>query len=223
MSVPQSAAPLGCLHCCWHAQDFSRERKSRHFPFCLGYESNSTHKIRYSNLSIENTTGRRPLPQWTFYFFHALTITCLILIIVGITGDMSPEALLYPDIKIKVGTILYVVSWAIMCLFLTILVRRRDSLEKGERRILLAVLISAPLILVRILYSVFMWFLHHPDFSLFDGNITVQLVMAVLEEIIVVIACLAVGITLRVRDRTPPKEAETAASYQLLDPQAPKP
>lgn len=119
--------------------------------------------------------------------------------IAGITANMSSEGLAHPDIKTKVGMILYVVSWAQMVLLLLVLVIRRGSLERGEHRTLLAVAISSPFILVRVLYALFVWFLHNSAFSMINGNVTVQLVMSVLEEFAVVIVCLAVGLTLRVR------------------------
>ncbi|KAL5362550.1 hypothetical protein BJX96DRAFT_177251 [Aspergillus floccosus] len=171
-----------------------------------------------ANLSIENTTGRRPLHQYFFYLFHAVTITSLALTIAGITADMSPQAMQNPNIKIKIGMVLYIISWVQMCLYLAILAWHHDSLEKGERRTLVAVVVSAPFVLVRILYSFLMWFLHNSDFGLFDGNVTVQLVMAVLEEFVVVIVCLGIGMTLRVRGKASQCEEE-----HLLASYAPKP
>jgi hypothetical protein len=174
-------------------------------------------------LSIENTTGRRPLHQYFFYLFHAVTITSLALTIAGITADMSPQAMQNPNIKIKIGMVLYIISWAQMCLYLGILGWHQASLEKGERRTLVAVAVSAPFVLVRVLYSVLMWFLHNSDFGLFGGNVTVQLAMAVLEEFVVVIVCLGIGMTLRVRDQVFRGEEESAASDHLLASYAPKP
>jgi hypothetical protein len=176
-----------------------------------------------SNLSVRNTTGRQPLPDFAFYFFHCLTITCLALTVAGITADMSPQAMENPDIKIKVGVILFIVSWVVMCLFLAVLIWQRDSLDKGEHRNIVAVVVSAPFLLVRILYSVVMWFSHNPDFSLFNGNVTVQLVMSVLEELVVVVVCLAVGMTLRVRGKTSSHEEEVDASGHLLASYVPRP
>ncbi|OGE56183.1 hypothetical protein PENARI_c003G06485 [Penicillium arizonense] len=173
--------------------------------------------------SMYGTPLQGPLPHFVFYLFHALTITCLALTVASITADMSPWAMQNPDIKIKVGVILYIISWAVMCLFLAILAWHLDSLEKGEHRILVAVTISAPFFLVRIHYSVFMWFSHNPDFSLFKGNVTVKLVMCVLEEVVVVVVCLAIGMTLRVLGKTSSREEEADSSGHLLASYAPKP
>lgn len=114
---------------------------------------------------------------------------------------MSAEGLMNPDIKTKVGMILYVVAWALLVLILLALARHSGSMEKGERRSLVAVAISTPFILVRVLYALFVWFLHDAMFSLMNGNVTVQLVMAVLEEFAVVIVCLGIGLTLQVRGK----------------------
>lgn len=123
----------------------------------------------------------------------------MVLSIVGMTENMTLEGLKHPNVKVKVGMILYVVSWAHMCLFLAILAIRRRSLEKGEGRTLLAVAISSPFIFVRVLYAMLVWFLATSAFNIFNGNVTIQLVMSVLEEFAVVIVCLSFGLTLNVR------------------------
>lgn len=165
-----------------------------------------------SNLSIEHTRGHPALPPLTFRFFRLLTVAAMVLSITGITANMSAEGLAHPDIKTKIGMILYGVCWAQMVLMLLILAIHRSSLERGEHRTLLAVAISSPFILVRLLYAFFVWFLHNPTFSMIGGNVTVQLVMSVLEEFVVVIACLAVGLTLRVRVEEPRRGEEAALS-----------
>lgn len=125
---------------------------------------------------------------------------------------MSAEGLAHPDIKTKIGMILYAVSWAQMVLILVVLAMHQGSLERGEHRTLLAVAVSSPFILVRLLYAFFVWFLHNSTFSMIGGNVTVQLVMSVLEEFVVVIVCLAVGLTLRVRDKQSRRGEEAALS-----------
>ena len=156
--------------------------------------------LKHSNESIKHTAGREPVPSILFRLFRAQAAAALAISIVGITANMSAEGLQYPDIEIKVGMILYVVLFGQMILYVIILAIRRRSIEKGEHRALLAVALSSPLILVRLLYVFFVWFLHDSTFSMLDGNVTVLLFMSVLEEIVVVIICLAVGLTLQVRD-----------------------
>lgn len=138
----------------------------------------------------------------------------MVLSIVGLTANMSAEGLQHPDIKVKIGMILYVVSWAVMVAMLAVVALRKGSVERGEKRTLLAVALSSPFILVRVLYAFFVWFLDNSKFSLLNGNVTVQLVMAVLEEFVVVIICLAVGMTLRIRSQEPQESDREALSSQ---------
>lgn len=133
----------------------------------------------------------------------------MVISIVGITANMSAEGLSHPDIKAKIGMILYLVAGGQLCLLVAFLAMRRDTIERGEKRTVLAAAISMPFILVRLVYAALIWFLHNSAFSMIGGNVTVQLVMSVLEEFAIVIACLGVGITLRVREKE--NRAEEAA------------
>lgn len=140
--------------------------------------------------------------------------------IAGLTANMSAEGLQHPDIKVKVGMIIYAVCYGIMVALLAILAARRNSIERGEKRTLLAVALSSPFILVRLLYAFFVWFLNSPRFSILNGDVTILLVMSVLDEIVVVIICLVVGMTLRVRNRGPRESDGEAfqASHPLHKP-----
>ncbi|KAF3398041.1 hypothetical protein F1880_006112 [Penicillium rolfsii] len=153
-----------------------------------------------ADLSIEKVTGRTALPRVTFPFFRILTVAAMVLSIVGLTANMTAEGLQHPDVKVKIGMILYVVSWVVMVAMLAVVALQKGSIERGEKRTVLAVAVSSPFILVRVLYAFFVWFLNNSKFSLLNGDVTVQLVMAVLEEFVVVIVCLGVGMTLRVRN-----------------------
>lgn len=73
-------------------------------------------------------------------------------------------------------------------------------IQNGERRLVLAVAISVPFILVRLIYSAILSFAHNPRFNLISGSVTINLVMAVLEEFVVIIVCLGIGLTLRVHN-----------------------
>ncbi|KAJ5167338.1 uncharacterized protein N7482_006119 [Penicillium canariense] len=172
-----------------------------------------------ADMSIEKTSGRTALPRITFPFFRILTVVAMILSIVGITANMSAEGLQHPDIKVKIGMILYVVCWVVMLALLAVLAMHRGSIERGEKPTLLAVALSSPFILVRLLYAFFVWFLHNSEFSMLDGNVTIQLVMVVLEEFAVVAICLTVGMTLRVRGHESRRgEEEVMPAYSSSKP-----
>ena len=67
------------------------------------------------------------------------------------------------------------------------------NLPWGEKRILFAVTASLPFLAVRLLYSILTDFAVSSNFSIFNGNVTVQLCMAIIEEFIVVVIYLIVG------------------------------
>ncbi|OJJ34859.1 hypothetical protein ASPWEDRAFT_182996 [Aspergillus wentii DTO 134E9] len=150
-----------------------------------------------ANESIKRKGGS-PINEVFFTALRILTIVGLILCIVALSRGLTVESLQHPDVKIKIGMILFLVAWAMLCFLLAILTLHRSQIEKGEHRLLLAVAISAVLILVRLIYSMLAWFLANSTFNILNGNMTVQLVMSVLEEFGVVIVCIAVGLTLRV-------------------------
>ncbi|KAL4809503.1 hypothetical protein BDV18DRAFT_157258 [Aspergillus unguis] len=150
-------------------------------------------------LSRANESTSTPLPKPFFSLFRILTIVALALTISGITSNMSQEGMLHPNTQVKVGMILYLVSWAFLILLLGILYSRRWSIEKHEHRALVAVGVSAPLILVRVIYAMLVWFLADDAFNALGGNQTAKLFLSVFVEMGVVFVCLGVGLTLRVR------------------------
>ncbi|KAJ5948200.1 hypothetical protein N7466_001215 [Penicillium verhagenii] len=153
--------------------------------------------------SIKKVTGYG-LPELpTFRAFRLLNIVALILCITGITLNMNDNGTISSNIEAKIGMVLYIVSWVFMMVLLAILNTRRGGLEPLEKRTLLAVAISSPFILVRVIYAVLVWFLDDKTFSMTGGNETVTLVMSVLMEFAVVITILGIGITLPVRGKAP--------------------
>lgn len=136
----------------------------------------------------------------------------MVVAIVGITANMSAEGLAHPDVKAKIGMILYLVAGGQLCLMVALLAMHQGSIQSGEKRCVLAVAISTPFLLVRLVYATLIWFLHDSTFSMIGGNVTVQLVMSVLEEFAIVIVCLGVGLTLRVRRRENRTQSEPAST-----------
>ncbi|CAI7593945.1 unnamed protein product [Penicillium manginii] len=164
-------------------------------------------------LSRANQSMARPiLHRLTFTAFRVTTIVALALTVSGITWNMTPEALKTPNTEVKVGMILYFVSWVLLCVGLAVLFLRRSKIAEGENRNLLAVAVCVPFLLIRTIYALLLWFVANNTFNALDGNTTVQLVMSVLEEMVIVFVCLGIGFTLHVREKNwksvPNKEAE---------------
>ncbi|KAJ5943797.1 hypothetical protein N7516_003965 [Penicillium verrucosum] len=150
-----------------------------------------------ANDSIMRKTAK-PLPQIIFRVIGIISLVAVILSIVGATTNSNIGQGLVTT-ESKVGLVLYLVTWiGVFGLFLLFL-QRNQSIEDGEHRLLLAVGISLPLILVRLVYSFIYSFGHKSEFNMVSGNVTIQLVMSVLEEIVVVFVCLGIGLTLQVR------------------------
>lgn len=57
------------------------------------------------------------------------------------------------------------------------------------------------ILFIRLMYSILSIFKHDSTFNLFSGNVTVFLVMDVLEEIIVVYIMMLTGLTLQLREK----------------------
>ena len=67
------------------------------------------------------------------------------------------------------------------------------NLPPGEKRILYAVLLSLPLLAVRLLYSLLVDFDNNGTFNIIGGNATVQLCMAIIEEFVITYFFLVAG------------------------------
>lgn len=101
--------------------------------------------------------------------------------------------------KTKASLVLFLVAWLGLGILLLLVGARFSSIEAGEHCLLFAVGVSMPLILIRLVYSYLAVF-GQREFNMFTGNVTIMLVMVVLEQIGVVVVCLGVGLTLDRRD-----------------------
>lgn len=80
-----------------------------------------------------------------------------------------------------------------ICCFSTINIAKAES---GEKRLALVVILALPFILVRLTYSVLAVFVHNHDFNIIDGSVTIWVLMAVVDEFVVVIFYLVSGFTM---------------------------
>lgn len=102
--------------------------------------------------------------------------------------------------KTKASLVLFLVAWLGLGILLLLIGAHFSTIEAGEHRLLFAVGVSMPLILIRLVYSYLSVFGQRTEFNMFTGNVTIMLVMVVLEQIGVVVVCLGVGLTLDKRD-----------------------
>jgi hypothetical protein len=104
----------------------------------------------------------------------------------------------------QVGLGLFIGSYVII-VFITILTSFSVSHAKpGEKRLLYAVALSLPFLLVRLVYSTISTFSKTPSFNLVSSDVTIILCMALLEELITVIIYEACGLTLQKAEKFAP-------------------
>ncbi|KAJ5819818.1 hypothetical protein N7474_005409 [Penicillium riverlandense] len=154
-----------------------------------------------ANGSIKQPPGQE-INQRLFKWLGLATLVAVILSIVGQVQNTNLGQESSISTLTKAGVVIFLVTWAGLAFLLFGVASRFGSIEDGERRLVFAVGLSVPLLLVRILYSLLAVFSHSPDFNMFTGSPTIMLVMAVLEEIAICVICLGTGITLSVRKRT---------------------
>ncbi|KAK2846310.1 hypothetical protein FQN49_005852 [Arthroderma sp. PD_2] len=159
--------------------------------------------LQRANNSIINNSQKGVPP----IVFRAIALLVLLGLILGIIGTKSQDdgTQFMPNGKSKASICITLGVWVITVGLLFIISGQKKHLPAGERRLLLALAISLPFILIRLIYSLIGAFAHSRRFSVVSGDTTIYLLMAVLEEMIVVITCLAIGVTL---------QTEGVAAYQ---------
>ena len=135
-------------------------------------------------------------------FFRVIAVISLLGLIIGIVGenkiDFSGTTVQYANSYSKAATLLFLATWVALVLMFALLALRLGLVENGQKRLMIAVAISIPLILVRIIYSLVGVLGGVKSFSSISGSNTIYLCMDVLEEIGVVLVCTAIGLTLSV-------------------------
>jgi hypothetical protein len=118
----------------------------------------------------------------------------LILCIVGGTSATSTSggAVQVPTTS-KVGIILYILAYAAVCFICFLSTTNISYAGSGEKRLALVVVLALPFILVRLVYSALTVFKHDHDFNFINGSVVLLVVMAVMEEIVVVHLYLILG------------------------------
>lgn len=120
---------------------------------------------------------------------------------VGFSGISDEDVLrgniTYPP-SATAAAILYIVGYAGILLAAAAMAKVRENIEREEWKTLIVVVVSQPLLFLRILYLLLSIFSGARTFSVLDGDVTTFLCMALIEEALVVAGYLSVGSTLRV-------------------------
>ena len=115
-----------------------------------------------------------------------------------------------PNTLMKVSIIIFTLIYAAAVGIFVLLLQEKRGIPSGETRLLASFAACIPFIVVRLIYSLIGDFSNNPDFSRIGGNDTIWLCMSVIEEIIVVLIVVAVGLTLKKLAPEPSVKASVA-------------
>ena len=133
-----------------------------------------------------------------------VVIVGLVLIIIGgvnAGNDYSRTGVYTPQSTSKAGIGLWIACFGVIVNVTVATSFNISHAERSEKRILLAVALSLPLMLIRIVYSAITLFAYTSTFNPETGSVTTLLCMALLEEAAIVCIYEGVGITLNKVER----------------------
>jgi hypothetical protein len=117
----------------------------------------------------------------------------LILCIAGGTDEAGSEVSEGKKL-FKIGIVIFLVIYVLLFALIVITMKDVGNAPREEKRIYMVILVALPLIAVRLLWSILSVFGHSSDFSLDSPKPLIQLFMATIEEFIVVVFYVAVGL-----------------------------
>ncbi|RFU24841.1 hypothetical protein B7463_g11495, partial [Scytalidium lignicola] len=147
-----------------------------------------------------------------------IQIIIIVALVLGIIGGVDAGNDFEKTGKFQTGSLskassaLYIVSFAAVIVSTIVLSTSVSHAEPGEKRLILAVGLSLPFLLVRLVYSCLANFTHRQTFNQLAGNVTVLLCMSILEEFVVVLLYEGTGLTLKKLDKNesvPPQGTHT--------------
>ncbi|KAF2166971.1 hypothetical protein M409DRAFT_54731 [Zasmidium cellare ATCC 36951] len=147
------------------------------------------------------------------------TTVGLILCIVGATSVDTPTQV-YTESTVRIGIVLFTVVFALLLIFNVMAAVLARSTMRGEKVLLVAVNLAAPLMLVRLVYPLLAAFSHINLFQIGNEStsaVTTSLFMEVVEEFGVVIIYLVAGILQPAFPKDGSQEEGLAQRYNRAD------
>ncbi|KAI1608575.1 hypothetical protein EDD37DRAFT_169109 [Exophiala viscosa] len=140
-----------------------------------------------------NSTSKPMLGAVHFRVIQLFITVGLILSIAGGTSSVSSTGVYKTQTTSEVGIVLYIIAYMALLFVAFVSLSNVSNIACGERWLFWAVVTAMPLILVRLVYSLLLVFHHSHTFNVLSGSVTVLVVMAVVEEILVTFIYLFVG------------------------------
>ena len=135
------------------------------------------------------------------HLIQAVTIVAVILALAGgiKAGEDFKHSGHFATLPLtKIAISLFVVAFAAVLTVAVFTAFNVPHIERGERRLLLAILLSLPFLFVRLIYSCYVAFANEARFSLISGSVSIMLAIGVIQEFVIVMIYLVTGLTLRV-------------------------
>jgi hypothetical protein len=126
-----------------------------------------------------------------------ITLGLILSIAGGSGGDSNNGVPPKPETTSKIGIILYIVAFVGICFVWGVSTGSVGAAPGNKKRISAAVIVALPFILVRLVYSALLVFVHNKTFNIFKGSVAVHAAMGVIEEFVVLGIYLALGFVLR--------------------------
>jgi hypothetical protein len=133
-----------------------------------------------------------------FRILQVFTGIGLILGIIGVSsgGSQAANGAFVPSAASKVGIVVYIAVLAAITIIFIMLLSNVSAVPRPERPLIVYIPIAVLAMAVRLLYSVLCIYVHDSKFSLFGGSIVANVLMAIVEEFLVVIITLVLGFKL---------------------------
>jgi hypothetical protein len=140
---------------------------------------------------------------WNFIFsFVVLKIVqtpagiALVLCIIGATSTNTPKDV-DKQTTVQAGIAIYLVVYILLVLLTAGAGLAYRMTGRGEKKLLIIVALSLPILLVRVIYSMLSVFSHDNSFNPMTGSTTAQLFLSVIEEMIIVLMYIWAGLTIK--------------------------
>ncbi|KAE9378590.1 hypothetical protein N431DRAFT_499386 [Stipitochalara longipes BDJ] len=167
------------------------------------------------------------------FMLQIIQVTIIVGLILGVVGGVDAgnsfeeanaggQHVFHPGPLNKAGSVLLISCYVAIVTITALLSIFRSHIEAGETRLLLAVVLSLPFLLVRLVYTGFSTFSYNPKFNILDGDTTIFLCVALIEELIIIIIFEVAGLTLRKQVKEHSEARRQIDSSSSSDPMQPK-
>lgn len=131
-------------------------------------------------------------------FIPAVTIICIIGLILGIAGFSTADTqngMYHPSNIVKASMGIFLAVFALVLLLTAFLyIQLQGRLRAFQKKLFLAIGLSMPFLIVRLVYSAISDYGHDSRFTVLVGDPTVLLCMSVLEEIVAMVITMVLGV-----------------------------